>query len=80
MIILSNSINLIGIGSFLLGFGEVNLKQTQVKTSLAFQKALNVISLVSINFIKHKKEAIQFYILLQYSLKMLNLHICASSE
>jgi hypothetical protein len=46
------------------------------------RSTLNVISLqlVSINFMKHKKEDIQFYILLPYSLKMLNLHICASSE
>jgi hypothetical protein len=50
------------------------------RTSLAFQKVLNVISLVSINFIKHKKKDIQFYILLPYSLKILNLHICASSQ
>jgi hypothetical protein len=43
-------------------------------TSLAFQKALNVISLSSINFIK------QYYILFLHSLKMLNLQICAFFE
>jgi hypothetical protein len=33
-----------------------------IKTSLAFQKALNAISLVSIDLIKHRKEDKQFYI------------------
>jgi hypothetical protein len=56
------------------------IKRISEVKSLASQKALNFISLVSINFMKHKKEDIQFYILLPYSLNMLNLHICASSE
>jgi hypothetical protein len=72
---------------FSLNFSFVSLdmqifitSKTHIVTSLAFQKALNVISLVSIYFIKHKKEDIQFFILFLHSLKMLNLHICASFE